>query len=256
MYFISPDQLNTPRVVSDNLGKVIWQWEGEPFGSSRPNEDPDGDGQKFTLNLRFPGQYFDVETGLHYNYFRDYDPGTGRYVQSDPIGLEGGINLYAYAGNDPMISVDPLGLDGWIPAPPPVRYNHPPLPRQTLPVSIGTEMQLQCMMLCLSQRSDPGMPQFPQAQNVVVTGGSESGKPHARTSRHSAGQAVDLGIGSNPRLSPSARTKGDVKDCACKCKFTHGGWEPDWNPEATDHYHFQNGVGAQVPRLNCSACNR
>ena len=90
LYFISPDQLNTPRVVSDNLGRVIWQWDGEPFGSSRPNQDPEGDGQKFTLNLRFPGQYFDVETGLHYNYFRDYDPGTGRYIESDPIGLAGG----------------------------------------------------------------------------------------------------------------------------------------------------------------------
>jgi RHS repeat-associated protein len=93
LYFISLDQLNTPRVVSDKLGKVVWQWDGEPFGSSRPNEDPDGDGQKFTLNLRFPGQYFDVETGLHYNYFRDYDPATGRYVESDPIGLTVGLTL-------------------------------------------------------------------------------------------------------------------------------------------------------------------
>ncbi len=57
-----------------------------------------------------PGQYFDQETGLHYNYFRDYDPSTGRYVESDPIGLEGELNTYLYAASNPVLHIDPLGL--------------------------------------------------------------------------------------------------------------------------------------------------
>ena len=98
------------------------------------NEDADFDGNLITLNLRFPGQYFDGESGLHYNYFRDYDPQTGRYLQSDPIGIirdysdpqmliaiEMGIvspsygyglnHNYGYANGNPLSFIDPTGLD-------------------------------------------------------------------------------------------------------------------------------------------------
>lgn len=110
VYRLYADHLNTPREIADTTNKVVWRWNSDAFGTTAANEDPDNDGIKFTYNLRFPGQYFDQETGLHYNYFRDYDPTTGRYVESDPIGLEGGLNTYLYVKNNPINLVDPSGL--------------------------------------------------------------------------------------------------------------------------------------------------
>jgi RHS repeat-associated protein len=64
--------------------------------------------------LRFPGQYFDAETGLYYNYFRNYEPTTGRYVQSDSIGLSGGLNTYGYSYQNPILNIDPDGRFVWL----------------------------------------------------------------------------------------------------------------------------------------------
>jgi len=109
--YIWADHLGTPRQITDPASKkILWRWDGEPFGNSLADEDPSKTGKKFSYNLRFPGQYFDKETGKHYNYFRDYDPATGRYIQSDPIGLAGGINTYGYVGGNPNQYADPTGL--------------------------------------------------------------------------------------------------------------------------------------------------
>lgn len=110
IYYVHPDHLGTPRAVTDTSDTVLWRWISDPFGAVQPNEDPDEDGNRFVLNLRFPGQYYDMESGNHYNYFRDYDPTTGRYLQSDPIGLGGGLSTYTYVGSNPLLRVDPYGL--------------------------------------------------------------------------------------------------------------------------------------------------
>jgi RHS repeat-associated protein len=110
-FYIHTDHLNTPRRVSRPSDDVVlWRWDADPFGTTPANEDPDGDTQVLTFNLRFPGQFVDAETAPHYNYYRDYDPATGRYVQSDPIGLNGGANTYSYAISNPLTAIDPAGL--------------------------------------------------------------------------------------------------------------------------------------------------
>lgn len=112
--YIQPDHLGTPRVVIDPMRDVaIWEWssKSEVFGNQTPNADPDGDGVAFELALRFPGQQATGASGMFYNYQREYDPAVGRYSQSDPIGLAGGIGVYSYSLSSPLNYFDPKGLD-------------------------------------------------------------------------------------------------------------------------------------------------
>ncbi|MEX2500547.1 MAG: RHS repeat-associated core domain-containing protein [Wenzhouxiangellaceae bacterium] len=112
LYRIETDQLGTPRVAIGEYGNIAWRWtmNDNAFGQQSPDVIGDGDSPGLELNLRFPGQYFDQETGLHYTYFRDYDPRVGRYVESDPIGLRGGLNIYSYSYQSPLKYIDPDGL--------------------------------------------------------------------------------------------------------------------------------------------------
>ncbi len=105
-YAIHADHMNTPQVVTDPDQNIVWRASYTPFGEvSRIVNALD-------MPLRFPGQYQDAETGLNYNYFRSYDTGTGRYTQSDPIGLDGGLNTFVYAYANSVNYIDPLGL--WV----------------------------------------------------------------------------------------------------------------------------------------------
>jgi RHS repeat-associated protein len=111
MYFIHPDHLNTPRLIADQSQQTVWRRDNqEPFGVSPPDENPSGLGV-FPFPLRESNYYADTETGTFYAMFRDcYDSATGRFCQSDPIGLRGGLNTYAYAASNPMSFTDLTGL--------------------------------------------------------------------------------------------------------------------------------------------------
>jgi RHS repeat-associated protein len=109
VFWIEPDQIDSPRAIVNQTHQLIWQWDSDPFGTTLPNETPSasqGIAIAFAYNLRFPGQYFDAETQTHYNYFRDYEPTTGRYVESDPSGLDGGIDPYLYVDAVPLWDAD------------------------------------------------------------------------------------------------------------------------------------------------------
>lgn len=107
LYFVHNDHLGTPMKVTDAEQRTVWSMEQTPFGEATLLV------QGIVQPMRFPGQYADVESGMSYNYFRDYDPSLGRYVQSDPIGISGGANTFSYSNGDPVSYVDPLGLIVW-----------------------------------------------------------------------------------------------------------------------------------------------
>ena len=129
-FFIHSDHLNQPQRINDTAGLVAWERSQLPFGEDWQDPQPAAEisqtgvittaayvsnqalltGTAISFNLRFPGQFSDPETQLHQNWMRDYDPTLGRYIQSDPIGLMGGINTYAYVEGNPISYIDPVGL--------------------------------------------------------------------------------------------------------------------------------------------------
>jgi RHS repeat-associated protein len=107
--YLHADHLDTPRWGTSPSGTLVWRWRSDGFGDALPEEDVDGDAVNVAVNLRFPGQYFDAESGLHYNWMRHYTSAIGRYTQTDPIGQMGGVNVFLYALNDPTNLFDPFG---------------------------------------------------------------------------------------------------------------------------------------------------
>jgi RHS repeat-associated protein len=113
LYNVSVDQLGAPRIITRQSDEAVaWRWDSaEAFGATAPDQNPATLGI-FSFNQRLPGQVFDPESGLFQNWNREYNPRIGRYMQSDPIGLAGGINTFAYVFNSPTDLIDPTGLDG------------------------------------------------------------------------------------------------------------------------------------------------
>ncbi len=110
VYNVHADHIATARVITQQDQAIVWRWDtAEAFGGTVPDQNPGSLGT-FVYNQRFPGQVFDAETGLFQNVNREYGPRGGRYIQSDPIGLAGGINTFAYVEGNPLSLVDPQGL--------------------------------------------------------------------------------------------------------------------------------------------------
>ena len=97
--------LGSSQALFNQSGQTVWQAQYDPFGAATVSPD-----STLVNNLRLPGQYFDSETGLHYNWHRYYEPELGRYLTPDPIGLDGGINVFTYVQNNPINWNDPIGL--------------------------------------------------------------------------------------------------------------------------------------------------
>lgn len=104
IFFYQNDHLGSPKKLISSSGEVVWRTKGLAFGEQAISVE------FVDNNLRFPGQYFDSETGFYHNLHRDYDPNIGRYIQHDPIGLSGGVNSYIYALSNPVVFSDPIGL--------------------------------------------------------------------------------------------------------------------------------------------------
>jgi RHS repeat-associated protein len=146
-YAIHADHLNTPRLMTDDSNKAVWQWPYSAFGDNKPtgilkataspnnavtqdvttNAMLKATNPAVKFNLRYPGQYADDESNMFYNYQRSYQFGQGRYPQADPIGLSGGPNRFGYANQNSLSNIDPLGLESG-PASPNIGDPLPPSP--------------------------------------------------------------------------------------------------------------------------------
>ncbi len=207
VYYYHNDALGTPQKMTDSTGTVVWAADYKPFGEATVTVST------ITNNLRFPGQYFDAETGNHYNYFRDYNPVIGRYIEADPIGIkEGNNHIFVYAKNNPLNNADRSGL---------FSYNTDD-PMITGRLQPDIEAKVSYIEICL-------------ATDLVVTGGWEGGHSGGALGPHGRSEAVDFSFARNPQLRGM---KDKFMCCAKRAGFNFGQYEP-----RPPHFHIQIGTG-------------
>jgi len=226
--YVETDHLGTPRQVVDpatNTALWVWDFLASTFGASVPNQSPTG-GAAYTLNLRLPGQYYDAETGLNYNYFRDYEPATGRYAESDPIGLRGGLSTFDYGLSSPLIISDSYGLSGG---------NH------GLFCAIGGGLGMAVGFVVCSP-TGPGALVCSAAAGAVMGG--------------IAGCSLGMAASLSTDLPAISTTRNDQGDCPCTGypsrteaflqASAHAGMGPDWTPIGWSQFNMPGDKLGQI----------
>jgi RHS repeat-associated protein len=217
IYYVHADHLNTPRrVTQPSTNSLAWRWDSDPFGNGNPNMNPSG-GASLVYDLRFPGQVYDALTGDFNNWHRDYNAPTCRYIESDPIGLAGGVNTYAYANGDPISEIDPLGLWGF----------GDPLPQGVVDYSAG-----------LGDTLSFGLTN--QIRNATGTNGVVNKCSGAYTAGQVSAVALDVAIGGAAGLEAAEANAGEAG-----YEFSHwipnrfGGPRSLWNGNyVSQEFHY------------------
>jgi len=220
----------------------VWRWDqGEPFGNDVPNNDPSGLGA-FDFPLRLPGQYYDRETARHHNTMRDYDPSIGRYVESDPIGLKGGSNTYAYVSANPLRFTDIAGLridwGNFVLNNPRVRSNFSKLNQQL--VSMGFEDN--CFVLRVTggdRYIDDDSGEIRSATNNQVVPNSDPKSPHLI---ERGARAIDFQLETSRRICECKRVpdNGDVDSALRATDFLPANTARDYPDDNHTHIALPN----------------
>jgi RHS repeat-associated protein len=195
--FYQCDHLGTPRELTDHEGRVAWSAQYKAWGEAREAISEAGRRAGFANPIRFQGQYFDAETGLHYNRYRYYDPASGRYVSRDPLGLAGGRNLHVYVGNNPVRGIDPLGLVdiNMFPHDEAIRKSADNIPNPPGGFTVGGHGDPRAMWNAAHERVEPDQlaekirahPSYKEGQHVVLMS-CNTGKGEAPFAQHLANE--------------------------------------------------------------------
>ncbi len=220
VYYLQDDMLGTPQLATDSGQNIAWQATYQPFGTASMSGT-------FTQNLRFPGQYFDVESGWNHNGFRNYLPDLGRYAEPDPLAMRESAmyydprigrfipllfdnddtSVYAYVENNPVNWLDPWGLWHCVGG-----------------ADCNITPPMQDAMSCFDKCT---------GHDTAITSARRPSSPRHPNSSHSRGEACDAGRHANPILDPHT-----VRQCFQQC-FPHGYGQEEYNSGPGTHYHLQ-----------------